>query len=67
MGWKNFNMKKVLMVQWLKAPSKVNKFINENKIKQKDIVSICRSPRGEVEIWYFCKKPKNTKGTECEL
>ena len=47
--------KKVLMVEWIKFPSKVSKFIEENNIKQKDIVSIGRSPKGEVEVWYFKK------------
>lgn len=49
-------MKKTLIVDWLGSPSSVARYIKENKIKQKDIVSIGRSPKGEIEIWYF-KKP----------
>lgn len=56
--------KKILLVQWLKAPSKAAKFITDNNIKQKDIVSIGRSPRGEVEIWYFSKDFTKIKDAE---
>ena len=56
--------KKQLMVHWLRAPSKVARFIKYNKIKQKDIISIGRSPRGEVEIWYFTKHPEKICDTE---
>lgn len=48
--------RKVIMVQWLSAPSKVNNWMRDWKIKPKDIISIGRSPDNEVEIWYFCKK-----------
>lgn len=47
---------KTVMVQWLSAPSKVNRWMRDWKIKPKDIISIGRSPRGDIEIWYFCKK-----------
>lgn len=49
-------MKKTLIVDWISSPSGVARYVKENKIKQKDIVSIGRSPKGEIEIWYFKKQ-----------
>lgn len=49
-------MKKTLIVDWISSPSGMVRYVKENKIKQKDIVSIGRSPKGEIEIWYFKKQ-----------
>ena len=52
-------MQKTLIVEWIKTPSGVAKYVKENKIKQKDIVSIGRLPSGEIEIWYFKKQTRS--------
>ena len=45
--------KKVLLVNWFRAPSKLLRFIKANNIKKKDIVSIGRNPRDELEVFYY--------------
>ena len=49
-------MKKTLFVQWRTSPATLSVFIRENRIKQKDIVSINRIHCNGLEIWYWSKK-----------
>lgn len=45
--------KKVLIVNWFRAPSKLVKFIKQNNIKKKDILSLGRNKNGELELFYY--------------
>lgn len=40
-----------------KSPANMIKFINLNKIKRKDILSIHRNNKNEIEIYFYSKKP----------